>query len=247
MKFESIENLMRVFHPDDVNALVKLDGGISKFEAFVLYAFSRQSTYAIEFSPNIGMSTIAIGLAFKRRGLKGRFATFEIDLRIKEALEANLGRYELSEYVQVIYGDALQEIPRYVEKQGLDGKTDLCFIDSCHSEKFADSYISRIFPLLSPQCVIGVHDIGWEGQTFGETLFPNEDNCGEYKALARYLADGASYVSLHKELGGKREKSVKMHFNEPVLQRIDAALGGIRVPRECSASLWFERIQNAQG
>jgi len=217
------------YHIEDVEIICTRSGGISAVEGLMLYnavMSAGKDCNAIEFSPNAGYSTICMALALRRMGSTKKIATFEIDRRIEQKLTENIAKLGLQDYVDIIWGDALVEVPRYIKAHGIEDRVDVLFIDSCHSKSFAEAYIRDIFPLCNCALVM-VHDIGALGlnnhDDFNETLFPNDNNCGEYLALKSYLR--CKYVLTHAVYGGQHEASCNLPVNKMAYDKLSDSVG----------------------
>ena len=84
-----------------------------------------------------GYSAIWMGLALRETG--GRLVTIEYDAGRAKELAANIRRAGLSDVVQVVAGDAFQEIPK------LSGTFDLVFLDAWKRD------YKRFFELVYPR------------------------------------------------------------------------------------------------
>jgi caffeoyl-CoA O-methyltransferase len=95
----------------------------------------------LEIGAASGYSAIWIGMGLRQTG--GRLVTVEFDpVRAKEAA-ANVQRAGLSDIVQVIAGDAFQEIPK------LQGPFDLVFLDAWKPD------YKKFFDLVFPRLTLG--------------------------------------------------------------------------------------------
>ena len=109
-----------------------------QFLRFLVAATGRKR--ALEIGAASGYSAIWIGMGLRETG--GRLITIEYDpVRAKEAAE-NVRRAGLSDIVQVIPGDAFQEIPK------LEGTFDCIFVDAWKRDylKFFDLTYPRLDP-----------------------------------------------------------------------------------------------------
>ncbi|MHA2009830.1 MAG: O-methyltransferase [Candidatus Hodarchaeales archaeon] len=191
-----------------IDFIVKRKGGISALEGVILYLYILETKprHVIEFSPQKGYSSIAIGLGMKDANSEQSFATFEINPRCITIAKQNIMECGLNNYVQIIQGNALVEVPKYLQKYD---NCDFCFIDSNHGAKFAEEYVAKIFPLLPKNCLIGVHDIA--------SLKRNDDgispfktsllgHAGEETVIRKYLkTNKIDHCVLHAIAGGKHE------------------------------------------
>src|SRR5690606_8970903 len=76
--------------------------------------------------------------------------SFELFRDHEPYIKKNLERYDI-EYKDIYYQDIL--------KAELPDSIDFCFVDGEHSKKFAEGYIKKIFPKISPGGLICIHDI----------------------------------------------------------------------------------------
>lgn len=194
----------------DIDRIVQDTGGISAFECVLMYLMilDRAPRWMIEFSPNHGYSTQAMAMAYRVLGVKGRFGTFEIKPVLCERTRNRMQKLGLQEYVDVVQGDALKKIPQWIASH--HAKVDFVFIDSDHTEGFANQYIDNLFPLFQKDCLLGVHDIcahkrDESGQTaFKTSLGKGSKKAGEEKPIERHLK-GKKFCVLHAITGGKHE------------------------------------------
>jgi predicted O-methyltransferase YrrM len=181
--------------------------------------------HVLEFSPAVGGSTIGLGLAMKRLGKPGCLTTIEIqdredwDKRFSKNMEDN----DLNDYVERIIGDALIEIPRIVIERNL--KIDFCFIDSDHGQKFANRYINEVFPLLSEDCTVCIHDIAAKSDDphgpFATNMIPCPQN-DEWKAIWKWTQrENIDYTLLHALIGGQDTKSINIPRNKKIIRKIN--------------------------
>jgi caffeoyl-CoA O-methyltransferase len=102
-----------------------------------LLVASTKSKRALEIGGASGYSAIWIGLGLRATG--GRLVTIEYDpVRAKE-LAANVNRAGLSDIVQVVTGDAFEQIPK------LTGTFDFVFLDAWKKD------YKRFFDMVSPR------------------------------------------------------------------------------------------------
>jgi len=242
--FRDVKGLI---HPDDVKSILQEDGGLHRIDGLILYAsvLKLNPEFTIEFSPQYGYSTARIALALKRLGKKGCFATFELNDGYKKGMTSLLDRFGVKDYVEVIYGNALDNIPKYIHQKKIEGKTKFVFIDSDHSEAFAKEYITKIFPLFDKGCTAIVHDIGAKNNNehgeFVETLDSKDPNSGEYKALRKYVDENhLSYCVTHAIFGGKHESSEDLPVNKAMFEEVGKIIGHPIKSGFCSKLLVFK-------
>lgn len=209
---------------EDIRRIIQDTGGISAFECAMMYVLilDRAPRWMIEFSPNHGYSTQAMAMACRVLGIKGRFGTFEIKPALCDKTRNRMKAAGLHEYVEVVQGDALKNIPEWIGKH--QAKVDFVFIDSDHTEGFANKYIANIFPLFQTGCLLGVHDIcahkrDDSGQTaFKTSLGKGSKHAGEEKPIDRHLK-GKKFCVLHAITGGKHEQA-NLPNNDPFYNEI---------------------------
>ena len=235
----SAESIIRLFEErwdnqaeSDLRSLVKEKGGISSFECALMYMYIRahRPRHLIEFSPNHGYSTEA--LARGQRAMRNRwsFGSFEIEDSFVKATRTRICKAGLDEFVDVIWGDALVEIPKYARRFGTES-FDFCFIDSDHTNEFAQRYIKEIFPLLRPGCLIGVHDIcskqhNNQGYTnFNTSLQSGVYKSGEEQPIKKFIIDRqCDFCVLHAITGGTHE-GAKLAWNVHLFNALQKITG----------------------
>lgn len=194
-----------------LSRLMLESGGIDPLEGVILYCLILEYNIlsAIEFSPNAGYSTKWISLAFKKLNRKNSFFTFEINKKIIPKLKENLAVENLLDYVTVIDGHAIENIPKTIKDNNLN--VGLCFIDSNHGYNFSQDYIKNIFPLLSCNCLICIHDICHDENMFKTSLLNNsKEYSGECDSIKEYINNKKyKYFILHSLTGGKHEGANK--------------------------------------
>jgi predicted O-methyltransferase YrrM len=236
---------------EDRKLILKNDGGIDPLEAFLLYIsiLEKNPELVIEMGPNKGYSSIAIAAGMRNINKKASFVTFEINWKIKEQLTRNLINAKLyPNYISIIMGDAIQLIPKILEDEYRenDRKAGIIFIDSNHTEPFAKKYIKKIFPLLSDDCLVVIHDIKAEERSnhghvnFGTSLFGGTHGFGEENAVRNYLKNNnIKYLALHSMTGGTHE-GANLPINKEFYSEIEKITGiNLATNRICPKSLWF--------
>ncbi len=232
---------------EDYAAICKTGGGIHHLEGLALYALSIKLNpeFIIEFSPNYGFSSICIALGLKRIGRPHSFATFECRKEVAGDFNKMVQQHKVQDFVEIVWGDALKEVPKFIRAKNLEGKTGLLFVDSCHSQDFGNKYVETIFPLLKKGCWVLVHDIGALSSDpkgkFKETLIQNDDNCGEYRAIEHYIQKfKVEYLLSHAIFGGSHEESAKLPVNDKMYQAIEEIIG-CKIPRSiCPKTIIFQ-------
>jgi caffeoyl-CoA O-methyltransferase len=102
-----------------------------------LMAASSGAKHALEIGGASGYSAIWIGMGLRDSG--GRLVTIEYDPQRAKELAANIQRAGLSDIVQVVAGDAFQQIPK------LPGTFDFVFLDAWKKD------YKRFFDLMYPR------------------------------------------------------------------------------------------------
>jgi len=114
-----------------------------------LMVLSKGATRALEVGTASGYSAIWIGLAMRDTG--GRLTSLEYDkVRAQEAVQ-NIKKAGLSDIVQVLVGDALQEIPKQA------GPFDFVFVDAWKRDY--QRYFEMIFPRLERGGLLLAHNV----------------------------------------------------------------------------------------
>jgi predicted O-methyltransferase YrrM len=112
-------------------------------------AVAKGARQALEIGAASGYSAIWIGLAMRETG--GRLVTIEYDpLRAREAAD-NVRRAGLADVVQVVPGDAFQEIPK------LKGTFDFVFLDAW--KKDYQRFFTLVYPRMTKGSVIVAHNV----------------------------------------------------------------------------------------
>ena len=121
---------------------------------------TRGTRRALEIGAASGYSGIWIGQGLRETG--GRLISIEYDpVRAKEAA-ANIERAGLSDIVQVIAGDAFQEIPK------LDGTFDMIFLDAWKQDY--KRFFELTFPRLDSGGVFLAHNVVNKREDMGDFL-----------------------------------------------------------------------------
>jgi predicted O-methyltransferase YrrM len=230
----------------DIKIIMGDTGGISAFECILMYLLILDNAprWTIEFSPNHGFSTQAMAMALRVLGIKNRFGTFELKPNLCVSTTERMKKLGLLNYVDVVQGNALQTIPEWIKQK--NAKVDLVFVDSDHTEKFANRYIKELFPLFQRDCLLGVHDICSHkrddgGQTAFKTSLGSGSKCaGEEKPIERHLK-GKKFCVLHAITGGKHE-SANLPVNNKLYEELQQITGfdfRKAIAKPCPKSVWF--------
>jgi predicted O-methyltransferase YrrM len=217
------------------------DGGISRVDGELVYMLMRELGVrnAIEFSPNEGYSTAFVYAALQANSPDSTFATF--DLEVYPAFLTRMSRLGME--ATIFRGDALVNIPRYLDTRELTGKIDFCFIDSDHSYDFAKRYCKELFPLLGPRCVFYIHDMCYRphdfqnfshyGQIHGTEIGGTGYSPGEAAYLCEFFsACPGKYLlfSTHKLFGDSHEYSSILPRNLPLIEALEQTIEGFQLP-----------------
>jgi caffeoyl-CoA O-methyltransferase len=121
---------------------------------------ARGAKRALEIGGASGYSAIWMGSALKETG--GRLVTIEYDLgRAKELVE-NVRRAGVADTVQVVTGDAFQQIPK------LEGTFDFVFLDAW--KKDYKRFFDLVYPRLEPHGLFLAHNVVNKKSEMGDFL-----------------------------------------------------------------------------
>ncbi len=179
-------------------------------DCVVLYllALEYEPRHVVEFSPMLGYSTRYLATAMKHLGRPGSMFTVDCSKGYAEKTRGRLESMGLSKYCEVLHGDAINITKSQIKIR--DWNVDLIFIDSDHSYSFGKRYIKEVFPLLSNDCIVMIHDICGRTQDttpysrdFRTSLRSNTNKFAEYRAVKEFLIDKDLLHTLtHPLLGG---------------------------------------------
>jgi len=204
---------------------------LNDYDGLFLYSVIRniKSKNVIEFSPFKGYSTTFIYKALEKNGQDFTFATF--DIATYPEFTETMQIFNIP--IKVIEGDALETVPEYIRSKGLEGKINLCFIDSDHGYQFAESYIKKIFPLLGKDCIIIIHDMYFCPDDYeclvnhyesikGSNISGNCHAVGEGRALRKHFLEDKDYklFSTHKLFGGITSDGVPLPINTELISSL---------------------------
>src|SRR3954463_14903512 len=121
---------------------------------------TKKAQHALEIGGASGYSAIWIGMGLRETG--GRLVTIEYDpVRAKELAE-NIKRTGLSDIVQVIAGDAFQQIPK------VQGTFDFVFLDAW--KKDYKRFLDVVFPRLDKGGLFLAHNVVNKKSEMGDFL-----------------------------------------------------------------------------
>ena len=115
---------------------------------------------ALEIGGASGYSAIWMGLGLRETG--GRLVTIEYDATRAKELQENVRRAGLSDVVQVVSGDAFQEIPK------LQGTFDFVFLDAW--KKDYKRFFDLVYPRLDTRGLFLAHNVVNKKNEMGDFL-----------------------------------------------------------------------------
>ncbi len=217
------------------------DGGISRVDGEIVYMLVREMgiRHAIEFSPNEGYSTAFIYSALQKNHDTFTFATF--DMALSPFFMKRMRQFGMNVFFGE--GDALENIPKYLDTRDLVGKIEFCFIDSDHSWDFARRYCDSLLPLMSECCIYFIHDMCYRPHDFQNfshygNISPLEiggtvSALGEGSYLCEYFArhhGKHAIFSTHKLFGDSHEYSSILPRNSGLIEDLTAMVNGFQLP-----------------
>ena len=148
---------------------------------------SSGAKHALEIGGASGYSAIWIGLGLRDTG--GRLVTIEYDpVRAKE-LADNIKRAGLSDIVQVVAGDAVQQIPK------VPGTFDFVFLDAW--KKDYKRFLDMVLPRLDKGGLFLAHNVVNKRSEMGDFLDAIQKNPGLLTTIVSPSGEGMS-VSLKR-------------------------------------------------
>jgi len=152
-----------------------------------LMVASKGSKHALEIGGASGYSAIWIGLGLRDTG--GKLVTIEYDpVRAKE-LAANIQKAGLSDIVQVVAGDAFQQIPKVA------GTFDFVFLDAW--KKDYKRFLDMVLPRLDKGGLFLAHNVVNKRSEMGDFLDAIQKNPGLLTTIVSPSGEGMS-VSLKR-------------------------------------------------
>ncbi len=152
-----------------------------------LLVASKGARHALEIGGASGYSAIWIGMGLRETG--GRLVTIEYDpVRAKELAE-NIRRAGLSDIVQVVPGDAFQQIPK------VTGTFDFVFLDAW--KKDYKRFLDLVFPRLDKGGLFVAHNVVNKKSEMGDFLDAVQTNPSLWTTIVSPSGEGMS-VSLKR-------------------------------------------------
>ena len=143
--------------------------------------------HALEIGGASGYSAIWIGLGLRETG--GKLVTIEYDPARAKELAANIQRAGLSDIVQVIPGDAFQQIPKVA------GTFDFVFLDAW--KKDYKRFLDLVFPRLDKGGLFLAHNVVNKRSEMGDFLDAIQKNPALLTTIVSPSGEGMS-VSLKR-------------------------------------------------
>jgi len=125
-----------------------------------LMVASKKAQHALEIGGASGYSAIWIGMGLRDTG--GRLVTIEYDPERAKELAANIKRTGLSDIVQVVAGDAFQQIPK------VPGTFDFVFLDAW--KKDYKRFFDMVYPRLDKGGLFLAHNVVNKRSEMGDFL-----------------------------------------------------------------------------
>lgn len=134
-------------------------------------------THAVEIGTSTGHSTIWIAWALSKTG--GTLVSFEIDARRYAEAQRNVAAAGLSDYVELVLGDAHQLV------LALEGRYDFVFSDA--DKDWYVNYFDALYPKLTPNACFTAHNVE-------ESLFRRGGWQAEYLRHVRSVDDMETFL-----------------------------------------------------
>jgi predicted O-methyltransferase YrrM len=125
-----------------------------------LMVASKKAQHALEIGGASGYSAIWIGMGLRDTG--GRLVTIEYDPERAKELAANIKRTGLSDIVQVVAGDAFEQIPK------VPGTFDFVFLDAW--KKDYKRFFDMVYPRLDRGGLFLAHNVVNKRSEMGDFL-----------------------------------------------------------------------------
>jgi predicted O-methyltransferase YrrM len=152
-----------------------------------LLVASKGARHALEIGGASGYSAIWIGMGLRETG--GKLVTIEYDPTRAKELAENIKRAGLSDVVQVIAGDAFQQIPK------VPGTFDFVFLDAW--KKDYKRFLDLVFPRLDKGGLFLAHNVVNKKSEMGDFLDAIQKNPSLWTTIVSPSGEGMS-VSLKR-------------------------------------------------
>jgi caffeoyl-CoA O-methyltransferase len=152
-----------------------------------LLVASKGARHALEIGGASGYSAIWIGMGLRETG--GKLVTIEYDPTRARELAENIRRAGLTDVVQVLAGDAFQQIPK------VTGTFDFVFLDAW--KKDYKRFLDLVFPRLDKGGLFLAHNVVNKKSEMGDFLDAIEKNPSLWTTIVSPSGEGMS-VSLKR-------------------------------------------------
>jgi caffeoyl-CoA O-methyltransferase len=152
-----------------------------------LLVASKGARHALEIGGASGYSAIWIGMGLRETG--GKLVTIEYDPTRAKELAENIRRAGLTDVVQVVAGDAFQQIPK------VTGTFDFVFLDAW--KKDYKRFLDLVFPRLDRGGLFLAHNVVNKKSEMGDFLDAIQKNPSLWTTIVSPSGEGMS-VSLKR-------------------------------------------------
>jgi caffeoyl-CoA O-methyltransferase len=152
-----------------------------------LLVASKGARHALEIGGASGYSAIWIGMGLRETG--GKLVTIEYDPTRAKELAENIRRAGLTDVVQVVAGDAFQQIPK------VTGTFDFVFLDAW--KKDYKRFLDLVFPRLDKGGLFLAHNVVNKKSEMGDFLDAIQKNPSLWTTIVSPSGEGMS-VSLKR-------------------------------------------------
>jgi caffeoyl-CoA O-methyltransferase len=152
-----------------------------------LLVASKGARHALEIGGASGYSAIWIGMGLRETG--GKLVTIEYDPARAKELAENIRRAGLTDVVQVVSGDAFQQIPK------VTGTFDFVFLDAW--KKDYKRFLDLVFPRLDKGGLFLAHNVVNKKSEMGDFLDAIQKNPSLWTTIVSPSGEGMS-VSLKR-------------------------------------------------
>ena len=143
---------------------------------------SKKTQHALEIGGASGYSAIWIGMGLRETG--GRLVTIEYDPGRAKELADNIKRAGLSDIVQVVAGDAFQQIPK------VPGTFDFVFLDAW--KKDYKRFFDMVYPRLDKGGLFLAHNVVNKKSEMGDFLDAIQKQPAVWTAIVSPSGEGMS-------------------------------------------------------